>query len=84
MGFLTFMHIYNLRLGPEPLSPFLLQLLLDGTAFFTYDDRFVRQLSPSTTEDLQPWTDWDRVGPLPVNSSRLSQLLAQFEINVSC
>ena len=51
IGFLAFMHIYNLRLGPKPLSPFLFQLLLDGDTSYMYNNRFFKQMSPTIATD---------------------------------
>lgn len=81
MGFFAFMHINNAEVGPEPLSPFLLQLIMDGRHDFCIDTEFTSYLSPSVYRDLLPWIQRDPEMPLQTQGA-LASLLMQHEIDV--
>lgn len=81
MGFLAFMHIHNHSLGPEPLSPFLLQLILNGWGCFSIDEKLASHVDADISQILQPWTRCSRQGPI-TTTSELGSLLAQNDIEV--
>ena len=45
LGILCNLHMVLCGVGLEPLSPFLLQLVIDGTAAFNYDKKFIGTVS---------------------------------------
>lgn len=87
-GFLCFMHVVNLGLGPEPVSPFLLLAALSGRSGMVVDKAFIRDLDVPAYLALEPWVIWAESGdrlPVRLNTydTPLASLLNEAGINVS-
>ncbi|KAI0668383.1 hypothetical protein C8Q78DRAFT_1046861 [Trametes maxima] len=89
-GFLCYLHLAVLGVGPEPVSPFLLHAAISGRAALQVDKGFINALDPVSFARLRPWDDWVRsCEPLPaqidnVTGSELAMLLVHADINTSC
>ncbi|GBE82503.1 hypothetical protein SCP_0408870 [Sparassis crispa] len=80
-GFLCLMHLVNLGQGPEPVSPFLLQAVIDGRSNILIDREFILSLDPGQFAVLQPWYDWNGTSPLTTDpKTDLGALLIEADI----
>jgi hypothetical protein len=86
-GFVALMHIIQLESAPAPISPFLLQLVLDGRQAFLYDRSFLRAVDESSANNLQVyqvWLDAGRpMGELQSPASEISTFLSLCDCDVS-
>ncbi|KAI0351091.1 hypothetical protein OH77DRAFT_1593049 [Trametes cingulata] len=82
-GFLALLHLVTVRTGPDPISPFLLRLALEGHArAMSLDVPFLQRLSPETYTALLPWAERDPTLPLDMSpQSPIGQLLYAANIN---
>ncbi|KAI0363108.1 hypothetical protein BV20DRAFT_1058329 [Pilatotrama ljubarskyi] len=84
-GFISFMHIVIMGVGPEPISPFLLQAVLEGRGGFLLHKKFIEDLDPDNFNVLKPWYDCVQGGgALPAQlqfGGALADLLNGADIN---
>lgn len=83
-GVLALLHLVLLKSGPDPISPFLMHLVMDGRQTFTIDSNFLSALEPDLSKRLAPWVAWKAKPHERIKSdSDLGALLAHAEIAVS-
>ncbi|KAH9857659.1 hypothetical protein C2E23DRAFT_881239 [Lenzites betulinus] len=70
-GFLSFLHLLLLEVGPEPVSPFLLHAALDGRASLKVDKAFIDALDPDTFKKRPSGDDF-------------AGMLMMADINITC
>lgn len=79
------MHIAILGVGPMPVSPFVLQAVMEGCDNFYLDRQFIEAMDLDAFKVLKCWYDWASTGePLKLpKDDPLSLLLSELAINVS-
>ncbi|KAL7279788.1 hypothetical protein ACG7TL_002583 [Trametes sanguinea] len=88
-GFLCYMHLAVLGVGPEPVSPFLLLAVLEGRRALTVDRQSIDELDPGAFKTLKPWYDWVEAGSpeprvhLHKVTTDLGRLMMEAGINTS-
>lgn len=90
-GFLVAAYVLACCSAPFPLTPFLIQLAVQGDSAFEIDKEFLRLLHPSALQKLQPWMDWKDAEPrtslsnLPATND-LHYLLVEagFHVSFTC
>ncbi|KAI0040830.1 hypothetical protein FA95DRAFT_1611482 [Auriscalpium vulgare] len=83
-GLLCFFYMVLTQSGPDPVSPFLIQYIVDGRDAFNIDAEFIRLIDPQILRTLEPWMAWRRnpVYPIPP-TSELGLLLGEANISVN-
>ena len=84
-GFVALLHMVLFRAGPDPISPFLLRLAIEGRArACTLDPPFLRLLDADMYRLLTPWASYDRTQGLPEDPTHpLMSLLLGTSFDVS-
>ena len=59
IGAWTFLH----NRAAQPVSPFLIQLAVQGKQAFLLDDDYLNRLHPRAMETIQCWSDWKKSVP---------------------
>ena len=81
---LVLLHYVYVELGPDPLSPAALLLLLDGPLSLGYDPSFWERLVPSTFFDgIREWARLDLDDVVPSYNSKSGSLLLEAGVEVS-
>lgn len=80
-GTLSLLHILILAQAPLPISPVLLQLVVDGRSSLTIDEGFLQDICPDSLAVFQPFLSHQ--GLLCDLPMALTQLLAWASIDVS-
>ncbi|KAI0042495.1 hypothetical protein FA95DRAFT_1564265 [Auriscalpium vulgare] len=82
-GVLSFIYMVLTEIGPDPISPFFFQYIVDGRSAFTIDAAFISELHPPSLTVLTPWTMWRETPSYPISTtSTLGTLLAEAGISV--
>ncbi|KLO14057.1 hypothetical protein SCHPADRAFT_939839 [Schizopora paradoxa] len=82
-GCICALHMVLLRCGPDPMSPFLFYLVVDGRIAFSLDMKFIAVLDADSVRILKPLQDWDGKGAsVQDGRSDLYDLLTAADISV--
>lgn len=84
-GFFALWHMVAVRVGPHPISPFLLRYVIEGRErACALDLAFLRLIDPELYERLLPWAQYEWGSSLPVNPlDPLNTLLFSASLDVS-
>ena len=84
-GFLSLLHMLVLRVGPDPISPWLLLFAMLGhDQACVIDHPFMALVDPELYDSLAPWITHDRTKPIPTNPTQaLFHILGAAGIDVS-
>lgn len=84
-GFFALWHMTALRLGPHPISPFLLRYAIEGRdRALSFDQPFLRLLDSELYDKLLPWAHYAWGTPLPANPLHpLNSLVFSASLDVS-
>ncbi|KAI0706371.1 hypothetical protein C8Q76DRAFT_748384 [Earliella scabrosa] len=65
-GYVALLHMIAVKAGPDPVSPFLLRLAIEGGSRASrIDHAFMQLLEPDIYHSLGPWIQHDMTKPLP-------------------